>query len=60
VLRFVRAHQSFAAIPVVILTTRGDDQSRESALREGASLYLNKPFAPSELAGEVRRLLQVG
>jgi two-component system, chemotaxis family, chemotaxis protein CheY len=60
VLRFVRAHQSFAAIPVVILTTRGDDQSRESALQEGASLYLNKPFAPSELAGEVRRLLQVG
>src|SRR5215218_8265038 len=30
VLRFVRSHDRFASLPVVILTTRGDDESREA------------------------------
>lgn len=58
VLRFVRAHQAFRQVPVVVLTTRGDEESREAALREGATLYLTKPFAPDALAPQVRELLQ--
>jgi two-component system chemotaxis response regulator CheY len=58
VLRFVRSHDAFRDIPVVVLTTRGDEESREAALREGATLYLTKPFAPHALAPEVRGLLQ--
>jgi two-component system chemotaxis response regulator CheY len=58
VLRFVRSHQAFAHIPVIVLTTRGDEGSREAALREGAMLYLTKPFAPDVLAPQVRELLQ--
>ncbi len=57
VLRFVRTHPSFADLPVVILTTRGDGESRQSALREGATLYLTKPFSPDTLVPEVSRLL---
>jgi two-component system, chemotaxis family, chemotaxis protein CheY len=57
VLRFVRSHHAFRQIPVVVLTTRGDEESREAALREGATLYLTKPFAPEELAPRVRELL---
>ena len=57
VLRFVRTHDRFRALPVVILTTRGDDESRDAAERDGATLYLTKPFAPETLAPEVRRLL---
>lgn len=60
VLRFVRSHQAFQRIPVVVLTTRGDEESREAALREGATLYLTKPFAPEELAPRVRELLPRG
>ena len=59
VLRFVRAHERFHSLPVVILTTRGDDESRESALRDGATLYLTKPFTPAAFAPEIRRLLDV-
>ena len=59
VLRFVRAHERFHSLPVVILTTRGDDESRESALRDGATLYLTKPFTPAVFAPEIRRLLDV-
>jgi len=57
VLRFVRAHERFQSLPVVILTTRGDDDSRQSALRDGATLYLTKPFTPATFAPEIRRLL---
>jgi two-component system chemotaxis response regulator CheY len=57
VLRFVRSHERFASLPVVILTTRGDDESREAALREGATGYLTKPFAPAALAPAIRDLL---
>ena len=59
VLRFVRAHERFHSLPVVILTTRGDDESRESALRDGATLYFTKPFTPAVFAPEIRRLLDV-
>ena len=57
VLRFVRSHERFGALPVVVLTTRGDDESRQSALREGATRYLTKPFAPAALASEIGALL---
>ena len=59
VLRFVRSHERFHSLPVVVLTTRGDAESRESALRDGATLYLTKPFTPSSFAPEIRRLLDV-
>lgn len=60
VLRFVRAHKRFRALPVVILTTRGDEESREAALSEGATRYLTKPFQPATFAPEIRALLDVG
>lgn len=59
VLRFVRTHERFRALPVVVLTTRGDEESREAALREGATRYLTKPFEPTTLAPEIRALLAV-
>lgn len=59
VLRFVRSHERFQRLPVVILTTRGDEESRATALREGATLYLTKPFSPDVLAPQVHRLLDV-
>jgi two-component system, chemotaxis family, chemotaxis protein CheY len=58
VLRFIRTHASFRETPVIILTTRDDEASRTAAQRDGATLYLTKPFAPGSLAPEVRRLLE--
>lgn len=60
VLRFVREHQRYQAIPIVILTTRGDDDSRAAALLAGASAYLTKPFTPRSLAEQARALLEHG
>jgi two-component system, chemotaxis family, chemotaxis protein CheY len=58
VLRFLRAQPIYAALPVVVLTTRGDDAARTSARDAGASLCLSKPFDPRELAAQIRELLQ--
>ena len=57
VLKFVRAQSSFKTLPVVVLTTRGDEQSRHAALAAGATLFLTKPFSPEALARDVGTLL---
>lgn len=57
VLRFVRTHETFRALPIVVLTTRSDQDSRLAAMGEGATLYLTKPFTPETLRPEVQRLL---
>jgi two-component system chemotaxis response regulator CheY len=60
VLEFVRGHQAYRGIPIIVLTTRGDEASRAGALAAGATIYLTKPFAPHELTGHVRELLDAG
>ena len=57
VLGFVRASQKFQHIPVIVLTTRGDDQSRAAAMQAGATRYVTKPFKPQALLTEAREVL---
>ena len=57
VLAFVRGHAAFRRLPVIVLTTRGDDTSRGAAIAAGASRYLTKPFVPAVLAAEARGLI---
>jgi two-component system chemotaxis response regulator CheY len=59
VLAFVRRHPTLAALPIIVLTTRGDEASRRAALAAGASLYLTKPFTPQGLAAEARELVRL-
>jgi two-component system, chemotaxis family, chemotaxis protein CheY len=59
VLRFVREQPSYQALPIIVLTTRGDEAMRSETLAAGASLCLAKPFEPRALATRVRELLQV-
>jgi two-component system chemotaxis response regulator CheY len=60
VLKFMRSHQSYKDVPVIVLTTRGDEPSRQTAADAGATTYLTKPFAPQVLASTARTLLHVG
>jgi two-component system, chemotaxis family, chemotaxis protein CheY len=58
VLGFVRAHQKYRQVPIIVLTTRGDDSSRTAALQAGATSFMTKPFDPQALALRVRELLR--
>ncbi len=57
VLRFLRSHDQYRDLPVMILTTRGDETSRDVAVEAGASAYMTKPFSPAVLASSVEQLL---
>ena len=57
VLKFLRSHSQYRALPVMVLTTRGDESSREQVLEAGATSYMTKPFSPSFLVSSVRELL---
>lgn len=57
VLRFVRSHEHYRDVPVLVLTTRGDSGSRDAVMQAGASSYMTKPFVPAALAAAVSGLL---
>jgi len=57
VLKFVRARPMYESMPVVVLTTKGEESAQSEAMAAGASLYLTKPFSSTELESKVRGLL---
>lgn len=57
VLEFVRGQDAMRDIPIIVVTTRGDDSSRERALAAGASRFMTKPFEPAQIVAELRSLL---
>ena len=57
VVEFVRAQDTLKNVPILIVTTRSDDGSRERVLAAGATRYLTKPFTPEAILAEVRALL---
>ena len=60
VLQFVRSHQKYRQVPIIVLTTRGDESSRSAALQAGATVYLTKPFSPEVLGAEARKVVTAG
>lgn len=57
VVEFVRGQDRLRALPILVVTTRADDGSREAILAAGASKYLTKPFTPDAILAEVQALL---
>lgn len=53
-----RLRASDNAVPVLMLTARGDDLDRIRGLQIGADDYLPKPFNPAELMARVEAILR--
>lgn len=60
VVEFVRGQDTIKDLPVVIVTTRGDEASRTRALAAGANRFMTKPFTPETILAEVRSMLAPG
>jgi two-component system chemotaxis response regulator CheY len=60
VVEFVRSQDKLRALPIIIVTTRGDDASKAKALAAGANRFMTKPFSPEAILDEVTRLALPG
>jgi DNA-binding response OmpR family regulator len=54
----LRADPITAAVPIIMLTARGEESDRVQGLELGADDYLTKPFSPKELVARVAALLR--
>jgi len=50
--------RAFSAVPIIIVTARGQDQDKVRGLDLGADDYLTKPFSIEELLARVRAVLR--
>jgi signal transduction histidine kinase len=55
----IRADDSLRTLPVIVVTERGELDSRVEGLEAGADDYLVKPFSPRELRARVRAVLEL-
>jgi two-component system phosphate regulon response regulator PhoB len=58
VCRQVRRQSATRAIPILMLTARGEEADRVRGLDLGADDYVTKPFSPGELMARLRALLR--
>ena len=57
VLEFVRGQDRLRALPIIVVTTRGDETSHAKAMKAGATRFMTKPFDPKAILSEVSGLL---
>ncbi|QMU80050.1 response regulator transcription factor [Streptacidiphilus sp. PB12-B1b] len=58
VCRQIRADRATRALPVVMLTAKGDEHDRILGLELGADDYVTKPFSPRELMLRIQSVLR--
>jgi two-component system, OmpR family, phosphate regulon response regulator PhoB len=46
------------AVPILMLTARGDEPDKVAGLESGADDYITKPFSPKELIARIRAVLR--
>ena len=58
VCRAVRSDPAMAAIPIIMVTARGEESDRIVGLELGADDYITKPFSANEVVARIRALLR--
>jgi CheY-like chemotaxis protein len=56
-LRQLKQEEATRDIPVIVLSAKGEALTPVAALEAGAAVFLTKPFSPTQLLAEARRLL---
>lgn len=56
--RRLRADKRYQPVPIIMLTARGEEHDKVSALDTGADDYMTKPFSPRELISRIRAVLR--
>ena len=58
VARMLRDNPATSAVPIIMLTARGEEADRVAGLEGGADDYVTKPFSPKELVARIAALLR--
>jgi two-component system phosphate regulon response regulator PhoB len=58
VCRQIRRAPASRALPIILLTARGEEADRVRGLDSGADDYIVKPFSPSELVARLRAVIR--
>jgi DNA-binding response OmpR family regulator len=53
VCRRLRTAEATRAVPIIVISARTDDASKQRALDAGATAYYTKPFSPTALLKEI-------
>ncbi|HSH30048.1 MAG TPA: winged helix-turn-helix domain-containing protein, partial [Thiohalobacter sp.] len=56
--RRIKKDELSAAIPVIMLTARGEEEDKVRGLDAGADDYVTKPFSPRELVARIKAVLR--
>ena len=59
-LKVLRSHALFSAIPVTVVTTEHERDKIVEAIDTGAKNYLIKPFSQEDLIGKIMEILGMG
>ena len=57
-LELCRRVRTKLAVPIIVLSVRGEEKTKIEALDAGADDFVTKPFAPNELLARIRALLR--
>ena len=60
ILKWIRAHRTVSAIPVMILTAKGQDADRKKATDFGVDAFVTKPFSNRDVVRQISALLTTG
>jgi CheY-like chemotaxis protein len=55
--RELRGHEATEAIPIIMVTTRGEAESIEAGYQAGCNDYVSKPIDGVELLGKIEKLI---
>jgi DNA-binding response OmpR family regulator len=60
VLQIIRQDDAMRNTPVLVLSAKGRDLDRDTAIKAGASDYITKPFSPQRLVDRLQEMLAAG
>lgn len=58
VCKYLKGNEKYSAIPVIMLTAKGEESDKILGLELGADDYVTKPFSPKELVARVKAVLR--
>ncbi len=55
--RMIRSDEATSSTPVIMVTTRGNEDNVKAAFESGCNEYVTKPINKAELLGKIKKLL---